>query len=71
MSEHLFNNPRGQRGQAVITIPMHELYELLYNKIIYIQDDFDPEALCQGICVEIEKHQGTFPNLPGAKGASV
>ena len=26
----------------------------------------DPDAVCQQICVEIEKQQGTYPNIGGA-----
>jgi hypothetical protein len=68
MAEQLFNNPRGQRGSAVVTIPMHELYELLKKRLEYVVPNFDPDAVCQGICCEIETHQGTYPNLPGLEG---
>lgn len=65
MSEQLFNNSQGHRGSAVVTIKMHELYDLIRNRLEWVRGDFDPDALCQNICVEVEKHQGTFPNIPG------
>lgn len=67
MSEQLFNNPRGHRGSAVVTIPMHELYDLVRKRLEWVDMNVDPDALCQNICVEVEKQQGTFPNVPGLK----
>lgn len=63
--EQLFNNPEGRRGSATVTIPMHELYTLIRERLEYVKGDFDPDAVCQNICVEIEKQQGTFPNVAG------
>lgn len=67
MSGQLFNNPKGHRGSASITIPMHELYDLIRARLEWVKGDFDPGAVCQNICVEVEKNQGTYPNLLGAK----
>lgn len=67
MSEQLFNNPSGQRGSAVVSIPMHELYKIVRNRLEYVDGNFDPDAVCQTVCVEIEKQQGTYPNVPGLK----
>lgn len=61
---NLFTDKEGQRGSAIVSIPMHELYKLLHQRL-----EFDPkfqgdaDALCQRLCVEVEKQQGTFPNL--------
>lgn len=65
MSINLFNNPNAQRGQAIVTLPMHELYDLIRARLEWVHGDFDPDALCQNICVEVEKHQGTYPNIEG------
>lgn len=64
MSLQLFTNPEGQRGGAMVTIPMHELYAIIRARLEYVSGNFDPDALCQNICVEVEKNQGTFPNIP-------
>jgi len=58
-----FNSTEGVRGTAIIAIPMHELYAIIRARLEYVKGDFDPDAVCQNICVEIEKYQGTFPNL--------
>jgi len=65
MSKQLFNNPDAHRGGAEIRIKMHELYKIIRDRLEWVKGDFDPDAVCQGICVEIEKHQGTYPNIPG------
>lgn len=65
MSEQLFNNPNGHRGSADIRMEMHELYKIIRDRLEWVRGDFDPDALCQNICVEVEKHQGTYPNVPG------
>lgn len=59
----LFTNPEARRGSAVVTLQMHELYAIIRARLEYVSGDFDPDALCQNICVEVEKHQGTFPNI--------
>jgi len=64
VSIQLFNNPQGQRGSAIVIIPMHELYDLIRARLEYVKGDFDPDAVCQNICCEVEKNQGTFPNNP-------
>lgn len=67
--KQLFNNPEGHRGSATVSIPMHELYNLIKTRLGWLEqalengNSFDPDALCQQICVEVEKQQGTFPNL--------
>jgi len=63
MSKQLFNNPNGHRGAAEVKIPMHELYNILLKRIERMDGNFDPDAICQQICVDIEKQQGTFPNF--------
>jgi hypothetical protein len=65
MSKQLFNNPDGHRGKAEIRIKMYELYDIISDRLEWVKGDFDPDAVCQNICVEIEKHQGTYPNIPG------
>lgn len=69
MSEQLFNNPAGHRGSAVVTMQMHEIYKLIRDRLEYVKGDFDPDAVCQNICCEVEKHQGTYPNVPGINPA--
>jgi len=69
LSQQLFTNPNGRRGSATVTIPVHELYSILRRRLEWVRGDFDPDALCQNFCVEIEKQQGTFPNIPELKVA--
>jgi len=62
--KHLFNNPKGHRGSAVVSLRMHEIYSILHAKLEYSKEfKGDVDALCQNFCVELEKKQGTFPNL--------
>lgn len=63
MSQQLFNNPDGYRGAAIVSLPMHQLYNLIRDRLEYAKLDGDPDALCQNICVEVEKQLGTYPNL--------
>lgn len=64
MSKQLFNNPEGHRGSAIVTIRMHELYALLHERLAYsVKPTVDLDAVCQNLCVAVEKQQGTFPNL--------
>jgi hypothetical protein len=41
------------------------LYNLVLEKLQYIEGDFDPDSFCQDMCCQIEKHMGIFPNLEG------
>lgn len=59
---HTFDDPAGQRGAAVVSIPMHELYKIIHDRLLYAHVKGDIDAICQKIGVEIEKNQGTFPN---------
>ncbi len=63
MSEQLFNNAHGRRGSADVRLEMHELYKLIRDRLEWVRGDFDPDALCQNICVAVEKHLGTYPNV--------
>lgn len=73
MSKQLFNNPNGHRGATLVSMPMHELYRIVKQRLdmavmaIENGNSLDPDAACQSICVEIEKQQGTFPNLGSEK----
>jgi hypothetical protein len=63
MSIQLFTNPDA-RGSTVLTLRMHELYEIIHERLEYVDGDFDPDAVCQNICCEIEKKMGIYPNIP-------
>lgn len=67
MSEQLFNNPNGRRGSAEVRLKMHEIYDLIRYRLAWVNGDFDPDAVCQNICVEIERKIGTYPNVAGIK----
>lgn len=63
MGIQLFTNPE-HRGAAVLTIKMHEIYTIIRERLNYVDGNFDPDAVCQNICCEIEKKMGIFPNVP-------
>ena len=66
MSENLFNNPYGSRGQTKVDITFNELYALVREKLDYFHPDHsDPDAFCQDLGCRIEKKMGIFPNVPG------
>ncbi len=66
MAKQLFNNPDGRRGSAVINLPMAKVYEIVKARIENMcmgEQSIDPDAVCQNVCVEIEKAMGTYPNI--------
>jgi hypothetical protein len=62
MSDSMFNNT-GFRGSKEVNIKMHELYKIVRDRLEYLQDNFDPDAVCQNVCCEVEKKMGIYPNL--------
>ena len=62
---NLFNDPRGQRGSYLFMMQIHEIYAIINKRLQSTQGrtNFDIDAVCQSICVEIEKHQGIYPNI--------
>jgi len=66
MGKHLFTNAEG-RGGATITLKMHELYALIYARAQYVKG-IDPDAFAQNLCCEVEKQQGTYPNVEQKDG---
>ena len=70
MSKQLFTNKNAQRGSAIVSIPMYKLYALMFGRLNLIRG-IDPDAVCQQICVEIEKQQGTYPNIEPARAPRI
>lgn len=68
--KQLFNNPEGARGAARVNLPMATVYEIVKARIENMcmrEKSIDPDAVCQNVCVEIEKANGTFPNIEKAE----
>lgn len=68
MAKQLFNNPEGKRGSARVNLPMAEVYKIVKDRIENMcmgERSIDPDAVCQNVCVEIERANGTFPNVEG------
>lgn len=65
MAKQLFNNPNGNRGQQVVSIPMHKLYGIIHDRLEFASKlpNIDVDAICQNACVEVEKAMGIFPNI--------
>lgn len=67
---HQFNDKNGKRGQTKVTLSMAEVYDIVRDRIEYMcvnQKSIDPDAVCQNVCVEIEKKMGIFPNIDSPK----
>lgn len=70
MAIQLFNNKEG-RGGNMVNISFADLYYIVRDRIEYMcigKQSIDPDAVCQNVCVEIEKKMGTFPNVPKLNG---
>jgi hypothetical protein len=68
MSDQLFNNPNGRRGGTLVaSITYAELYNIIRECLEHADGhfDFDPDAVCQNICCEVEEKMGIFPNVDG------
>jgi hypothetical protein len=61
----LFNHRQSVRARTEIKgVEFIHLYNLLMDKLEYFDSDrSDPDAFCQDVCAQIEKHMGIFPNL--------
>lgn len=64
----LFNNPNGPRGGTELRgVTFAKVYGIIRERLEYLQEDYDPDAVCQQACVEIEKAMGIFPNIGNDK----
>ncbi len=62
--QQLFNNHGGKRGQTMIEgITYAALYDIMKRRVENISGNFDPDAVCQNICVELEIAMKIFPNV--------
>ena len=68
MASQLFNNPGGRGGTEIKGITFAQLYRIVMARLDHLQDDFDPDATCQQVCVEVEKAMGIFPNIGSPTG---
>lgn len=60
---NLFNNHNGARGSHGVDLTMAQVYDIIRERLNYLQENFDPDAFCQNVCCEIEKAMGIFPNI--------
>lgn len=66
MAKQLFTNPDGRGGNVVEGITFAHVYRIVRDRIEYMiekQPTYDIDAVCQNVCVEIEKVMGTYPNV--------
>jgi hypothetical protein len=58
----------GERGAYAANVTIGDIYKIVFRKLEYFHPDrCDPDAFCQDICCQIEKLNGTYPNVPGLK----
>lgn len=63
-----FDHRDSPRAQTKVDITFQKLYAIVWRKVIYFdRNTCDPDAFCQGMCVEIEKEMGIYPNVEGLK----
>jgi len=63
--KQLFNHDLSPRAQTKVEgLTYHHIYNIIRERLEYVDGDFDPDAVCQAICCEIEKKQGIYPNVP-------
>jgi hypothetical protein len=62
----MFTDKTKERANQIISLPMHVLYKIIHDRVSYIREPYDPDAVAQNACVEIEKHAGIFPNINGS-----
>jgi len=56
----------GKRGEAPANVTISDIYKIVLERLQYYHPDrCDPDAFCQAVCCEIEKKNGTYPNVPG------
>jgi hypothetical protein len=53
----------GTRGETQVNLTFRDLYLIVRERLEYVDGSFDPDAVCQNVCVEIEKKMGIYPNL--------
>lgn len=67
MRDNQFNIHEGARGSTKVDLTFAELYDIMRSRLEYLPGQFDPDAVCQNISVEIEKKMGIFPNIKERK----
>jgi hypothetical protein len=56
----------GERGAHAANVKVSDVYRIVLERLQYFHPDrCDPDAFCQAVCCEIEKLNGTYPNVPG------
>jgi hypothetical protein len=56
-------NTRAQTEVKGITY--EQLYKCFCMRLEYLAENYDPDAVAQNFCCEIEKLMGIYPNVPG------
>ncbi len=68
MAAQLFTNREGVRGGMLISgLTYADVYAIIRKRLEYVPGNFDPDAVCQAICCELEKAMGIYPNVPGLR----
>jgi hypothetical protein len=70
VSVQIFNNSEGRGGNEIKGITFAQVYKIFKDRLTYLDRDYDPDAVCQNACVEIEKAMGIYPSpyrIPPAK----
>jgi hypothetical protein len=66
----LFNHNQSPRAQTKVEgLTYQDIYSIIRERLEYVDGNFDPDAVCQAICCEIEKKQGIYPNVPRLQGS--
>lgn len=61
----------GVRGLTMVSLSVRDLYKIARACIERMGDRPDIDAVCQNICVDIEKKMGIFPNVPKLENVPV
>lgn len=54
----------GARGLYSANLLMRDLYKIVRDRLEYMGENYDPDAVTQNVCVEVEKKMGVYPRLP-------
>lgn len=55
----------GERGDYPANVTLADIYKIVRRKLEWFHPErSDPDAFCQDMCCQIEKLNGTYPNVP-------